>query len=326
MTTTTICVPVSLNRQFATQMQLLARSLRRNAALPGRWKLIFTVSRDASFGLDDASLAWAQRFPVEFRWVEQSLWDEFHWFGTSYQQSLYQFDTDAVLFMDADMIATGSLRDLVEQAAREDAYAAWPAWAPPPGVDWDEIGRQFGINEMPYGLEYSGYALDFMEPRYCPPYFNAGFVAMSGRLANDMARTYPEDFLKVMRSGPHYFSTQVALCINLIRNGYACRVLDMRYNTSNGDFEQPILFDCHEARDADARLRDLLGDVRILHYCVQSGEFRRDRDMVGMASVKRFCAQAGGHSGTRRLRAALNALFEARGVLAGIAGTARGLA
>ncbi len=63
MITTAIYTPISLNRQFATQCLFLARSLERNAAFPGPWKLVITISRDAAIGLD--GLGDGRRAPVQ---------------------------------------------------------------------------------------------------------------------------------------------------------------------------------------------------------------------------------------------------------------------
>lgn len=309
MTTTAIYVPVSLNRQFATQMHLLCRSLRRNACFPGEWKVIFTVSRDASIALDSPQMAWASRFPVEFRWVDETMWRQHGWVGTSHQQSMYNFDTDVVLYMDADTVAVGSLAELVEQSAAADEYAAWPAWQPPADVDIERLLSELGFPPQDYGLRYSGYGLSFLESHNCPPYFNAGFVAMSGRLANQMALTYPGDFESVSRMTPSNYRTQIALAVNLLRNGYRYRALDMRYNLSNGDFDVVNPFDDPVADAAFRSARESIDDARVLHYCVQSEEFQRKRDLDGIPALRAFCSGTTGHSGTQRLRRELSRLL-----------------
>lgn len=309
MTTTAIYVPVSLNRQFALQMEMLCRSLRRNARLPGPWKIIFTLSLDATIELNSPLMAWARDFPAEFRWVDESLWQQHHWAGTSHQQSMYDFDADVVLYMDADTLAVGSLAELVEQSAATDEFAAWPAWQPPTGVDLEAMLARLGLPARDHGLEYSGYGLAFMAPRSCPPYFNAGFVAMSGRLANAMARTYPADFDMVCALTKSNYRTQIALTVNLLRHGYRSRALDVRYNASNGDGEVKLPFDNPVARAKAGALRAHASDLRVMHYCVESPEFRRARDLDGMAALRAFCARTEVHSGTRRLQQAFLGLL-----------------
>lgn len=308
MCTVTVYVPISLNQQFATQSLLLVRSLAR-AKFPGSWRVVFTVSRDTELTLDSSLLAWADAFPVSFRWVDLNIWEQFHYLGTALQQVLYVHDSEVLLFMDADTVVTGPLTELIEEVADSRVFAAWPAWQPPDNADFDQILTDFGLDEIQRTLAYSGYGLSFLSPKYCPPYFNAGFIAAHRDIIQRMGRTLPKDLADIRERSGSYYGMQMAICVNILRNHYPYRGLDMRYNASNGDFEVTPPCSGPEADLAVAAAHASLADTRVLHYCVQTQQFSRKQDMDGLERVAEFCAREGLNSGNRRLQAALTPLL-----------------
>lgn len=307
MPTTAIHVPMSLNRQFATQTCLLVRSLAERARLPGKWRVVLTISRDTALPLDTPLMAWARDFPVELRWVDEHLWQRYHWAGTGLQMQLYAHDADVVLFMDSDTVVVGPLTELVQSVAAEPAWAAWPAWQPPAGLDLDAVLLACGLTDVKRDLRYSGHGLAFAAPRDCPPYFNLGFVAVEGTLARAMAQTIGADFEEVATRFRNWYSSQVAVCVNLLRHGYPYRALDMRYNLSNGDWDaapEPA-FPGEEVAAVVAAARASIADPRVLHYCVPGEHFSRKRDMDGIDNVLAFCRRSGVDGGSARLQRAL---------------------
>ncbi len=102
--------------------------------------------------------------------------------------------------MDADTIVVGSLAEVVRRAASTDTIAAWPAWQPPPGLDWAGFFAGRGLAYPSRGIVYSGYAMSFMSPKEGPPYFNYGFVAASRRRIEAIATTSEADMDYVWRT------------------------------------------------------------------------------------------------------------------------------
>lgn len=311
MPTTAIHVPMSLNRQFATQTQLLVRSVAERARLPGDWRVVLTVSRDTEHALDTPLMAWTRDFPVSLCWVDEYWWQRYHWAGTGLQMQLHEHDADVVLFMDADTVVTGPLDDLVRSVAADPAWAAWPAWQPPAKLDLDAVLQACGLPNAERTLTYSGFGLAFASPRHCPPYFNLGFVAVEGALARAMSRTIGADFEEVATRFRNWYSSQVAVCVNILRHGYPYRALDMRYNLSNGDWDaaQVPAFAGIDNAAIVAAARAAVGDPRVLHYCVQTEHFSRTRDMDGLDAVRAFCGRAGLGDGSVRLQRALRPLI-----------------
>ena len=311
MPTTAIHVPISLNRQFATQTCLLVRSLAERARLPGDWRVVLTVSRDTELALDTPLMDWTRDYPVELRWVDAHWWQRFHWAGTGLQMQLYEHDSDVVLFMDADTVVTGPLDELVRSVAADPVWAAWPAWQPPAKLDLDAVLQACGLPDAERTLTYSGFGLAFTAPRHCPPYFNLGFVAVEGALARAMSHTIGADFDEVATRFPNWYSSQVAVCVNILRHGYPYRALDMRYNASNGPWDPsaPPPFESADSAAAVAALNAMIDDVRVLHYCVRTANFYRARDMDGFDRVRAFCEREGLDSGSGRLQRALRPLL-----------------
>lgn len=314
-TTTTIHVPMSLNRQFATQACLLVRSLERHARLPGDWRVVLTVGRDTDLELDTPLLDWTRDFPVSVHQVREDLVRQFGLSGTGLQMHLYEKpnEADVTLFMDADMVVVGPLTELVESVAREPVIAGWPAWQPPARIDIDEVLAACGVGDAPRDLVYSGYGLSFWEPKHCPPYYNLGFLAVNGEVVRDWAKHVLDDFRDVLsRYGKNHYCDQLAVCVSILRQGYRYRALDMRYNASNGDWDPdyPPPFEGEECAAIVAAANACVADARVLHYCVQSENFSRKRDMDGLDRVHAFCERSGLDWGSTRLQEALRSVLK----------------
>ena len=57
MLTTEFHTYISLNPTYAIMARFLVASIATNANLPASWKMIFTVSRDTTWGFDVPELA-----------------------------------------------------------------------------------------------------------------------------------------------------------------------------------------------------------------------------------------------------------------------------
>jgi hypothetical protein len=290
MITTEIHTAISLTPAFANMSHFLVRSIARNAQLPDPWNIVFTVSRDTAGSPDTPEWAWARDFPVEFRWVDADLWNRLHFTGTGQQRVTYDYGADVVLFIDADVLVSGSLRDLVTDLAGSDRLAAWPAWMPPPNVDLDALIRECGLAPSPDTIRYSGHAIDFMEPEFCPPYFNFGFIAMSRSAASRIATTFADDVAFVCARHDTYFACQIALCLSILRNRTPIQLLDERFNYGNAEWGE-MKYSGPATDAAVARSKSCARDVRILHYLTKTEPFQKFREMASLEALREFCAK-----------------------------------
>ncbi len=317
MITTEIHVPITLNEHFAVMSCLLVRSIACNAQLPGAWKVVFTCSLDSDLALDSPLLGWAEDHPVEFRWVEESLWEHYDYCGTGLQRHLYPFAADVLLFMDADIVVVGSLNELVRQAADADAVLAWPAWQPPTDIDWTEVFQRLEMELPAATITYSGYGIAFMSPKDAPPYFNYGFVAIPRSLALAIGPLLQDGIDHVWSIYRNWFTSQIALCIAIVRARCSYRALDLRYNCSNGDYDVPEI----RGPQADMFWQDSLAklaDLRVLHYCVPTPEFTKSVDMSTWVRFEDFCGRELKGEGSLRLQKAVRPLRDGAGATSGV--------
>jgi hypothetical protein len=294
-----IHVPVSLNEHFSHMMYFLAKSIDRFAGLGSNYKIVFTVSLDSTIGLDSDLLAWARELPMEFRYCANSIWTDsesraarwgrpLHVYTAPLRQQIaYDFESDVVIFMDADTLVCGSLAEIVDRAARIERIFGWPTWQPP-SVDLMAAIRDRGCALTEFPLTYSGYGWSFMEPRQCPPYFNFGFLVINKNIAKALSRYLPTTLDFVFNNCHDYFECQVALCLAIIDGNLPYEALPQKYNFGNGDWSWPIhpqLGLClYEQALANFR------DIRVLHYCVPSTQFKKSQDLATWHDVIKFCS------------------------------------
>lgn len=301
MASVEIHIPISLTRNFATMCHLLAMSLSAKARLPGDYRIVFTVSRDTDEGFDSPLFAWTKDHPVEFRWVDQALFDAYRYGGTALQRHFWDFTADVVLFLDADVVAVGPLTEAVEAARVADAVLGRTAWAPP-RVGLDAVFARRGIPAPACGLTYAGYGVEFVTPRHCPPYYNFGFVAMSRSVAQSMKKTFADDIHFMYSNYDDFFNPQTALCLNIVRCGYPFGNLNGKFNMGNGDFPD-FRFQGDPEAEASYRLAcSAVDDPRLIHYCVGTPGFAKAVDMDGWERLHDFCARDGLSAGNRLLR------------------------
>ena len=309
MIRTEIHLAVSLNEHFAVMCEVLLRSIERRAALPGSWRVVFNVSRDAPAS-SVSTFAWAEAYPVEFRTVPRDLWDRFGYDGTGLQATLVgDSPADVVLWMDADTVVAGSLADVVREAAGSDAFHARPAWFPPP-VSLERALDAAGLAWPGEGVTLAGHGIDFLSPQLSPPYFNAGFAVLCGALAGRISGSIQQDFEFVAERFRNPFVFQVALCLNIVRKRHRFVVLDERYNLGNGDSCAPMFHDA-ESLERRGRLMAAMTDARLLHYCVATDAFQKTRDMATWEAVRAFCAKPGLGDGHALLQTTLRDLVGA---------------
>lgn len=319
MVTTEIHVPISLTPTFAHMIYFLVKSLAANADFPGDWRVIFTVSRDTDWDLDHSELAWAKDYPVEFRWVDQSQWDAHElaksgsqlpreYLATIEQCHTYDFNADVILFMDADTVVAGSLRELVLEIADSDAIAGWPAWQSPPS-NLCEVLQTRGCKLSDWGLTYSGYGLAFLSPKSCPPYFNFGFIAMRKAVAQQLSRDFVEDLHYFFAHYDDWYGRQISLCLTIVRKNYAYRALDTRYNLGNGSLADLPALSGPDVEAAHARLVAAGQDPRVLHYCVRTKPFYKLENMASWDQITRFCEMEGLGEGNALLQKTFRSLL-----------------
>jgi len=294
-----IHVPVSLNEHFSHMMYFLTKSIDRFARLGSNYKIVFTVSLDSTIDPDSNLLLWARELPVEFRYCADLVWRDCKFRADTWgralhvytapllQQIAYDFESDVVIFMDTDTLVCGSLAEIVDRAARMEKIFGWPTWQPP-SIDLMAAIRDRGCTQTEFELTYSGYGWSFMEPKECPPYFNFGFLVMNQKVARRLGQNLPVMLDFVFNNYYDVLECQVALCLAIIDGDLQYEALPEKYNYGNGDWSFPIhpqLGLClYEQSMANFR------NIRVLHYCAPSTQFKKSRDLATWDNVKAFCS------------------------------------
>lgn len=286
-----IHTPISMNEHFSVMCYLFVKSVAENAGLPGDWRVIYTVSGDSNLSLESSQFAWARDYPVEFQPVDPELWKAMGYVGTGLQGITTPHTADAVLYMDADMIVTGSLADVTRQVAGDHAIFGWPAWFSG-DLPFHRLFEAAGIpNAENFRIVLTDDGADYADP-WWPPYFNFGFIGVSRDLANHMARTFPRDQVFVMEHFENYFAGQVALALNIARNRYPYRILDERYNVGS---DHPVALAHYERKLGRPMYPSAIAneDPRVMHYCFPTPTLEKKRDMQDWNALRRFVERPG---------------------------------
>ena len=278
----------------------LVHSIADRSGLRGDWRVVVTQGRDGIWTGDHPRLAWARDFPVEFRQADATLLAEFEaqakqravpgyiYNAPIFDQLTMKYSADAVVFIDADTVVTRGIDQLIDQVVAENCLAAKPAWQPPP-LDMDAIIADNGLRYSGPPVEYSGYGWAFAEPRFGPPYLNAGFMVASREMANRLQADLRNDFLIVAKKYPGHYVWQVAQCLTMIRQSIPLKPLDERFNFGIGPDAPPFVGGDEGAR-LERAIQDQAADIRVLHYCTPTPNFRRDRVMASDEELAQFLA------------------------------------
>lgn len=325
-----IHVPISPTPGFFAQVQLLAASLRRNGGSLADASIVVTVSRDRPWFDIVARHPWADRYAIEWRWIEPALFEATGIFGTALRRFTYDFRAPLVVMLDADTLCTGPLDELAELG--DGALAGLVAHAPPrwrragasrasllrarvgdrlsplarravglgrhAPAGWQKLYAAANLPAPRLSCEHPGWGISVKDPRArrCPPYFNLGVLAGSRDVMNALGEHIFAELETVNRYLVSPFRCQLALTLALERTRIPWRVLPLRLNFPN--FER-----YREAHPAEA------ADVRILHYLAQD-EVDRARIATSSAELESFLSRRGLSPMNRLLQERVRALRE----------------
>jgi hypothetical protein len=314
-------IPVTLNENFSHMMFFLTRSIEKFSRLAPNYKIVFTVSLDSDLNQSSPLLSWIKGYPIEVNYCDERLWEHykrlanhlgrpnFEYTATALHQLAYDFEAETIIFMDADTVVCGPLDELALKVSQSNAIFGWPAWKPP-SIDIVSALEARGCQSTGFGLKYSGFGWDFVEPTESPPYFNCGFIAMNKKIAGVLALNLKDDVDFVSNRYYDLFYWQVALCLLIVRKNIEYEILSEKYNYGNGDGLSPM--NSQMSGELIASTLSSLADARVLHYCAKSRFFRKKVDLASWGAVRRFCQRDDLEGGNRRLRSIFNEFIDER--------------
>lgn len=285
-----IHIAISPTESFFQQVHYLAVSLRQRGGKLRDAPIIVTVGDDCEPYDLAKSISWAKHYPIEFRWTPRHLFQLHSYFATSVQRYGYRFKTPYVLLLDADLVISRPLDDLLERAAVEPAVYATMAIASPWGnsglldirsdEDWWRVAFEAaGLAEPPFNCEYLGYGVMFTDwVRRCPPYLNQGVVLASSGVMDAIGSVMYDEMEAANRTAKLFYRVQIALTFAILRKKLPWRTLPIRYNYL------PALPQYAMAMPEE------WDDARIIHYG-NTKWFEKDRLMATPGAMEDWLSQ-----------------------------------
>jgi hypothetical protein len=271
-------VPISPTQPFFTKIHYLVQSLRLFGGALADCPVIVTVGGEEPIDLESVQ-PWSRNLGVEWRWLDDSLWRRYDIFATALQRFCYEIEAPNALLLDADTLFIRPIDDLLETTGRSNEIAGVIAHVSPfigyeeeQGL-WEQIFRAASLDDPALACEHSGWqVLEFDHARrYCPPYFNLGFLFAQRDVFSKLAESIYSEMETIERVHSTPFRCQLALTAAIVRSGVRWRALPMRFNFPN----IPEYLPRHQVE---------FDDVRIIHY-LKDGEINRSRDFASPESV-----------------------------------------
>jgi len=280
-----IHVPISPTPAFLQQLHYLAASLRRFGGPLSTSEIVVTVGEDCEPYDLSSAYPWTYAYPIRFSWVPRERFQKYGYYATAMGRYLYPFRAANVVMLDADLIVTGDLEELVSRVSAEPALYAMIAHSSPwhnsnllhihsDAEWWWMLFREAELDTLPMVCQYTGYGILGVEnfPRDCPPYFNQGVLLAPSDLVKKLGNRVFLELEVVDRIANTFYKVQLALTLALLRLGLPWRTLPLRYNFTPG-FTPYI-----QALPAEWR------NAKILHYSC-TPQLNKNRVMSSYAEM-----------------------------------------
>ena len=291
-------IPISPTREMFNMVHALTLSLRRNGGAYADAPVIVTVG-DTSYPpeLVHAPPPWLARNNVSLNFVPAQVFARYSWSGTALQRFHYDFRSDVVLMLDADILVARSFDELVETVAASQEFAGMIAHMCPfpegGSAYWRRMYAHAGLGAPELVHEHMswGALAETEETRYCPLYFNLGvlcapppFITHSGRTILGPGVPGEELF------GYAFLKCQIALTLSIASANVACQCLPVSFNFHNGPEWEPL----HGASLANAVFLHLyshnpngFAKTQVYKGLNSLGELVARRDLTGASAAAR---------------------------------------
>lgn len=274
-----IHLPISPTPFFFNRVHYFAASLRLNGGSLADSRIIVTIG-DAGEPFDVAAAQpWSRHYPIEWRWLARDVFVEHSYFATRLQRFCYDYQADAVLLLDADVLVAAPFADLITRVVSEQKLLGVPANASPlrNGFTWERLFERAGLGAVPYEAEHSGFGCIFhdAEKKQTPPYFNFGVLPVPTALARRIGENiYAE--LDIVRTLEDFYRGQMSTTLAIVRQGIPWGTMPFKYNFVNDERYLP-------------RYEDDFNDLRLMHF-LSNGTIHKDRTFDSVASVEQVLA------------------------------------
>ncbi|MEA2552908.1 MAG: hypothetical protein QOJ65_1084 [Fimbriimonadaceae bacterium] len=232
-----IHIPISPTPKFLRMARCLVASLRHFGGEYSQTPVILTIG-DTTLADDRVRRdnPWLDAWKVDTRWVPLDLFARESYYATANERFTYEFKSDMVLMLDADMLVARPFDDLVSELHVEQKTGGVIAYASPfqDASKWQRLFDLCGLGLVKPIHEHPGWPYLYPErARYCPPYFNLGFLLMPRQHASAIGRVIYDSMHKAANIEETIYKCQLAfgLAVTSLDLPYEC--LPLRYNFAN---------------------------------------------------------------------------------------------
>jgi lipopolysaccharide biosynthesis glycosyltransferase len=286
--TVEVHIPISPNLKFFTMVHYLIESFRLNSPIVYKHtKFIITVGADEQPRDLSKELAWSNDYALEWRWVDRQEFRIDSFAITAIKRFQYKFESDIVLMLDADVIVTGSLEELIYDVYTNKTFKGLISHASPfvwhrelPNeLWWNRVFHNAGLSTPSLNYKHTFFEQVDNDPqyKYGPAYFNLGVLVAPQEIMSVIGLTIYDDMQSVDKVLETVYKCQIGVSLSIERHHIKSEPLDLKYN-----------FPCTNAtQDLSFYSKAQLADTRICHY-LGNGEINKDIDFVSPATVQKM--------------------------------------
>ena len=285
-------IPISANDKYMRMLHYLLESLLAFGGPIGRAAhSIVSVSADEPRIDIEQVYPWVHNYSVEFHWLEQDLFDKHDYDATGYHRFWVKSSgADVIALVDADILVSGDFDAIVRQCYLGQQVLGAIAHVSPFDADeyrdvsseawWGRLFAEAGLPMPEMKHQHTGWGLMTSSPghRYCPAYFNYGFILVPRQDIDRLGQSFVGDLEVVDRVVDTWFKSQIANNIAFVRHGIPTGALPLKYN-----FPLHVSCDAMRAANPDPEGQDAAEDIRIFHYLgegeVHKGHFASEETL-----------------------------------------------
>lgn len=271
-------IPISANEKFMRMLHYLVVSMEEfGGELLSQAHVVVSVSRDELVCDLSKKYPWTQEHSIEFRWIDEELFQRHEYDGTGLDRFYVESDADIIIMCDADILVANSIDDIILKSHEEQKQLGFIAHASPfntsglsdiPSSDW--WARVFKSANLPIPestQKLTGVGLIGLRKNadhdYCPPYyFNYGFIISPRWHVEKMRGTFEQDIKNVDSVISTIMKSQIVNTLSYTRHNLNCGNLTINYN-----FPLHIPEDNLRKLNFDETGGNRPEDIRIFHYC-----------------------------------------------------------
>lgn len=278
-----IRIPISANEKYLRMLHYFLESLQVFGGSIGRAAhCVVSVSRDEPYRDLFEECPWLIDYSVDFQWIDKDLFETHSYAGTVLHRLHVKSDADIVILVDADILVAGDFDSVILEAYHSQQLLGFIAHISPfDNADlqhipsdqwWERIFIEAELPSPPLNRVHTGWGLmsKDVRHRYCPDYFNHGFIVAPRMYVERMGETIEAELEIVAHVVETYFRSQIANTLSLARHEIPCGNLPINYN-----FPLHVQAEKIRALNLDPEEANSPEDVKIFHY-LGNGEINKE--------------------------------------------------